>query len=359
MGAGSTDRGSLILYLGTEWWGSDPRALAMALRSQRNSLIEVRYEDYLPMNWSSYLLRAVRRVIRPWCAENYNEAVLGHLGNSAIDFMLVFKGMLLKPETLMEFRNRGTRIYCFYPDVSFGAHGSNILSCLPNYDCVFTTKEYHLNDPRIRSRVRDIRLVRHGFDPDVHRRLETSVRAIRYYSCDVSFVGGWSRKKERLIEALLHNLPQCSFKVWGPGWERASSAVRGCWTGRGAYGDELAIIYQCSKINLGLLSEAASDTTSGDQTTVRTWQIPAAGGFLLHEATDELRRFLRDGEEVATFVDERDLPDAVRRYLDDSESRDRIARAGHRRCLSDRYTYASAAREICEYHSSRQLTASN
>jgi 2-polyprenyl-3-methyl-5-hydroxy-6-metoxy-1,4-benzoquinol methylase len=50
-------------------------------------------------------------------------------------------------------------------------------------------------------------------------------------------------------------------------------------------------VYSASKINLGLLSEAGGGTTLGDQVTARTWQIPAAGGFMLLESTEELVRY--------------------------------------------------------------------
>lgn len=347
------ESGNFILYLGADWWGSDARALAVALRQAGHGLIEVQYEDYFPLNWSSFPLKVVRRLARPWCAADYNRAVLRHLGNSAIDFVLVFKGMLLHADTLAAFRLGNVPLYCFYPDVSFGAHGSNIPACLPYYDCVFTTKEFHLTDVDLRARLKEIQLVRHGFDPEVHRPLRLGAAARRQYACDVSFVGCWSPKKEQLVAALHHALPACRIRLWGPGWDRAADAVRRHWDGRGAYGDELALIYQSSLINLGLLSEAANDTASGDQTTVRTWQVPAAGGFLLHEATPELERSLAPGQEVATFLDADDLARQVAHYLANPEQRIRIAAAGHRRCLAGPYTYAAAAETIAKYHAKR------
>lgn len=343
----------LILFLGADWWGSDARALAVALRQRGHALIEIQYEDYWPPHWSSFPLKVLRRFIRPLGAANYNQAVAHHLDNPALDFVLVFKGMLLNPETLAAFRQRNIPLYCFYPDVSFGAHGSNIAHCLVHYDCVFTTKGFHLHDEQWRSRLRDIKLVRHGFDPEVHRSIQISTAVHQHYDCDVSFVGCWSPKKERLVEALIAGLPHVQLRLWGPGWNRAAGARR-FWTGRGAYGDELAMIYQCSKINLGLLSEQAADTTSGDQTTVRTWQIPASGGFLLHEATAELAQFLEPGKEVATFENAMDLPGLVKQYLAEPETRARITAAGHQRCVRGQYTYAAAAELICTHHANRK-----
>ncbi len=347
-------QGKLILFLGADWWGSDARALAVALRRRGHCLIEVQYEDYIPPYWSSFPLKVLRRLIRPWCVANYNQAVAQHLDNSAIDFVLVFKGMLLTPDTLVAFRRRNISLYCFYPDVGFASHGANIVECLPHYDAVFTTKEFHLRDEKLRTPGRDLQLVRHGFDPEVHRIVQVSETVRKHYACDVSFVGGWSPKKEQLVATLRQARPDCHVKLWGPGWKRAAEVVRQCWAGRGAFGDESVIIYQCSKINLGLLSAAQADTTSGDQTTVRTWQIPAAGGFLLHEETAELKQYLTPGKEAATFTDAADLPQKVDYYLRNPEERIKIAAAGRQRCLAGQYTYAAAAETICVYDENRK-----
>jgi hypothetical protein len=341
---------NLILFLGADWWGSDARALAVALRHSRNTLIEVLYEDFFPLQWSTVPLRALRRLARPWFVQNYNQAVLRHAGSPAIDFVLVFKGKLLQSATLARFREQGTPIYCLYPDVSFLDHGPEIWECLPLYDCLFTTKSYHLEDSVVRNRVKQMKLVAHGFDPEVHRPVALSEGMKRQYGCDVSFVGCWSSKKETLLACIVRECPELSIRIWGPGWGHSGLAVCGRWQGRGAFGDELSIIYGASKINLGLVSEAGGGTKVGDLVTARTWQIPAAGGFMLHEDTTELSAYFRPGAEVGVFQSASDLPERVRYYLEDENRRLKILEEGHRRCLKSHYTYEAAVGEILRFH---------
>ena len=350
----STPAGSpakLILFLGADWWGSDARALAVALRRAGHALVEVIYEEFFPLQWSTVPLRALRRLARPWFVQNYNQAVLSHAGNPAIDFVLVFKGKLLQSSTLERFRQQGTPIYCLYPDVSFLDHGPEIWDCLPFYDCLFTTKSYHLEDAALRGRVRQMMLVSHGFDPEVHRPVALSEGRTRQYGCDVSFVGCWSPKKEALVAAIIRGCSGVSVRLWGPGWERSAHAVRSRWEGRGAFGDELAVIYGASKINLGLVSEAGGGTKVGDLVTARTWQIPAAGGFMLHEDTVELRRYFEPQREVGVFQSASDLAGRVTYYLANADERVRMLEAGHRRCLESRDTYEAAADAILRFHS--------
>lgn len=343
----------LVLFLGADWWGSDARSLAAALRRGGHALIEASSEDFFPPQWSKLNLRVLRRLCRSWLVANYNRAILRHVDNPAIDFVLVFKGTMLWASTLEAFGKRGIPLYCFYPDVSFLDHGREIWSCLPLYDGVFTTKSFHMEDPVLRSRVKSLRLVMHGFDPEVHRRLALSQKVQAHYGCDVSFVGCWSPKKERMLTAVAQGCPGRALRVWGPGWGRSASEVRKTWKERGAYGDELSLIYGATKVNLGLLSEAGGGTTAGDLVTTRTWQIPAAGGFLLHEDTAELGRFFKPGHEIGVFESETDLPQKVTHHLNHSEERLRMLEAAYRRCWESRYTRDAAADEILTFHANR------
>jgi spore maturation protein CgeB len=340
-----------IGFLGADWWGSDARAVAMEFRRQGHIVIERNYEDFFPTRWTDNL-RILRRLAKPWMAANFNHAIEDLLQIDSLDFLLVFKGMLLSKNTLRKFCAKSIRTYCLYPDVSVTAHGKNIAECIPLYDCVFTTKRFHLRDEQLKSISRILKFVHHGYDPDVHRPIPSLANAGNFYSSDVSFVGAWSPKKEGLIQALVPVGKYHSIKIWGPGWDRSASDVRRFWQGRGAYGDELAAIYCASKINLGLLSEKAADTAQGDSTTVRTWQIPACGAFLLHELTDELKDYFIPDHEVGVFNGKDDLANKVIHYLSFPAEAAKIATAGRLRCITNRYDYSSAVSAILSHHES-------
>lgn len=342
-----------IGMLGADWWGSDARALATQLRSQGHLLVERHYEDYFSTKWRSFPLRVFRRLCRSLMAAEYNRAVCELLDIGALDFLLAFKGMLLDESTLLKFRKLGKPCYCVYPDVSYRDHGENIWNCLPHYDCVFTTKSYHLEDPVLLKHVRCLQYVPHGFDPEVHRPVKLNSRLNGYYGCDVSFVGVWSPKKEQILSSVIEALPKVDLRIWGPFWNRAKESVQRCWQKRSAYGDELAAICSCSKINLGLLSEAGQGATEGDRTTARTWQIPACGGFLLHEDTNELRAAFVVGEEVGAFSNNVEMISRISQYLHDSEGRERIRLAGQHRCRTSQYSYRAMTDRVLAFHQDR------
>lgn len=347
-----------------KWWGSDARALAQGFRRLGHCVLDIDEEDYVPWRWQGALPKGLRRLLSPVWVNDYNQAVLKQAASSSYDFVLAYKGNLLKPETVQRLRESRKPVFNFYPDVSFQDHGSNIPAALRLYDSVFTTKSYHGKREIQQFGIRDLQHVRHGFDPDVHRPLVLSPEVDTHYESDVSFVGCWSPEKEEKLLYLLSRSAGISIKVFGMGWQYASSEFRnrmGLDLRAGVFGDELAIVYCASKVNLGLLSCSKSDPNLRDQTTARTFQIPATKSFMLHEDTPEVRTYFRDGREVMLFSGNEDMVEKIQSALQSPSLREAVRQNGYERCLREPYDYSSAVREILyrfELETSRPISGS-
>jgi spore maturation protein CgeB len=332
-----------------KWWGSDARALAQAFRRLGHTVLDIDEEDYVPWRWQGVPSRVLRRLFARAWIDDYNRAVLKQAASSCYDFVLVYKGNLLRPETVTRLCETGKPLFNFYPDVSYTDHGQNIPHTLRLYDCVFTTKSYHDEREAKRFDIRKFHYVRHGFDPEVHRPIPLSPELAKHYASDVSFVGCWSREKEERLLYLLRESNGLRIRVFGTGWNYASNEFKqrmGPRLQRGVFGDELAIVYRASKINLGLLSCARSDPSVRDQTTARSFQIPATRSLMLHEDTPEVRTFFKDAEEVLLFDSNEDLVHKVRAILTDADLARSISQKGYERCLREPYDYSKAARSV-------------
>ncbi len=292
-------------------------------------------------------MRAIQRLLSERIATEFNKALLGEARALRPDLLFVFKGPLVKAETISAIRAMGTIAIQFYPDVSFRTHGPWLPDALQQYDWVFTTKTFGLHDMEKQLGITRASFLPHAFDPETHRPPPYTERDIARYECDVSFIGNSSPKKRELLQYVTDTLPNIHFKIWGP----SSWAGMSAYQGQPVFGTEYAKAIALSRINLGLLSEQQGGASSGDQITARTFEIPAAAGFVLHERTEEALIYFREELEFSTFADKIELVDKLSYFLKHRKQREAISQAGHRRCMKSGYSVDDRARTIIEKYS--------
>jgi spore maturation protein CgeB len=87
--------------------------------------------------------------------------------------------------------------------------------------------------------------------------------------------------------------------------------------------------------------------TNRDEHTMRTFEIPACGGFMLAARTHDHLTFLREDEEAAFFGSVDELVEKTVKYLGDPAARRRIATAGRER-VTGRERYEDRAAVVLE-----------
>jgi spore maturation protein CgeB len=343
-----------ILFAGTLTPGSNSGAMARALTRCGAIVHTVDQRNYLPAFHSGgRFLRGIYSVFQPVFVRQYNDKITAELRLFRPELMVVYKGESLERRSLKLARELGVVCYNIYPDVSAFTHGPRIPQCIPLYDHIFTTKSFGVRDFQKHFNVTNVTYLPHGFDPDLHRPMEVNAELARQLGADASFIGTWSPKKETYLAAVAANANSIKFKIWGAQWEKCNTAaLRPHILGRDIMGTLYPVAIQTSRINIAILSEAWTGSSSGDQTTSRTFHIPASGGFMLHERTEELSKFFEEAKEVVCFGSPHELAEKVRFYLEHESDRERIRCAGHQRCVSENAMDARAGR-ILEFHKAR------
>ncbi len=312
------------------WLGSNGYAGMKALRRAGLSVQVVAEWEHVPVLWSRPLMRAVARLLRPAAVRELNATLLETVRRARPDLLLVFKGTFVMRATLDAIRALGVRCYCFYPDVSFRAHGPYLPEALPGYDWVFVTKTFGLRDMREQLGVERASVLLHAFDPDLHRPVELSAEDVARYGCDVGFIGTWSPKKAELLSDVVRARPHLSVRIFGNQWDRLEVShplAKSC-AGFAVEGEEYVRALTAARINLGLLSEQRIGASAGDQVTSRTFHIPACGAFMLHERTEELLQIFTEGRDVACFGSSQELVERIDHYLAHGAERASIASRG-------------------------------
>jgi spore maturation protein CgeB len=157
----------------------------------------------------------------------------------------------------------------------------------------------------------------------------------------VGFIGHWEPVTERRILHLVrHGVPT---KVYGGGWDAAQARgeLAGALQYRLVNGDEYARAIVSFDVNLGIVSK-----WNRNHTASRTFQIPALGGFLLHERNEVVTKYFKEGVEAEFFDTDDELLEKCRHYVAHVEERRRIAEAGRRRCVESGYFEPDRVREI-------------
>jgi spore maturation protein CgeB len=325
-----------LLCLGPIWRGSNAGGLFKAI-ARKGNVIQVIDEFYhIALEGSGFSIKATQKLMRPFQLASYNRQIIRQISTLVPDVLFVYKGAFVKPETISFAKSQGCKAVMFYPDVSMTFHGSLLPQSIPLYDLVFTTKTFGITDLRNKFNVTSSFFIPHGFDPEIHRTLPVTSKHIEDFGCDISFIGTWSPKKESMLGKLITKLPDAHIRIWGDQWGRATDeTVLRRVQGKAVLGDLYALAVQCSKINLGLLSERVAGASSGDRITSRTFHIPGAGGFLLHEENDEALQYFTKDIDAGFFRDDDDLISQVRKYLSDNTLRERVRLAGYKRAQTE------------------------
>ena len=338
-----------ILCIGETWFGSDARAAFAAFRRMGHSTEVIDESLFVPTSWETFPARVLRKVFRSVMVQELTNRSSTLLRLFRPDALFVFKGNYVTAGLIHQARASGVLALNYYPDVSFMTHGPQLPGALRAYDHIFTAKSFGLADMRAHG-VKSVSFLPPGFDPEVHRPMTLTDGDRDRLGCDVSFIGTWSPKKEAALASLRDALPRIRMRIWGNQWgKRSTRALDDCVMGVGITGDDYARGICASRISLGLLSEARTGASSGDLITARTFQIPACGGFMLHERNPEVLEYFSEDTEAGFFDTHAELAAKVERYLGDSDARERIAENGRQRSATSDYSSDARMSHVTEW----------
>jgi len=296
-------------------------------------------------NVSRYMGTAVK--VHPAVETKYLEfkqrQLIQEMNKFNSDLLFVIKGYFLLPETIEKLRlakiNR--KIICFNPDDPFsdirGSSSKAIKDSIGHYDAYFIWHRALIN--RIREQgCKHVFYLPFAADLGIMDR-ENGHETREKYA--VSFIGNSDKERRELINEIALNLGDFNERkaVFGYGWNN----IDGFESHGQVLGQEYMSTMYESAINLNILRKQNKNSNN-----MRTFEIPAAGKFLLHEYSDEVVDFFKEGEEAEFFRSAGECAEKIKYYTKNSTVRQKIAAAGHQRLISSGYTYTNLARNINE-----------
>jgi spore maturation protein CgeB len=301
--------------------------------------------------WRQRSNRAIARLLQPRIIREYNQLILDSASQIRPDILLAFKGSLLESRTLEILRQSRITLYNYYPDTSPSAHDRQLAESIRAYDSIFYTKKFWATSLPDALKGRRMVYLPHGYDADVHRLPQLDSRDIADYGHDVLVIASHTGYKEQLLSALIRRLPDLDLHIYGNRWlgRSHSPELKPHIRGVPLYGSQYSKAARAARLCLGIMSGKVDGVTQGDETTTRSFEIPACGGFLLHERTTEIRELYDEDREVVCFGSVEELASKIEHYLACPKERDAIACAGHARCVPA-YSYDNRVKEILRFY---------
>lgn len=163
---------------------------------------------------------------------------------------------------------------------------------------------------------------------------------------DLCFVGKHNDKRQQVIEAALE--VTTNIVIYGPRWKDknlTNSKIAALCKGRYIAGEDLNRLYNESRL---ILNVTGWDGQAGQQRSgmnMRLMEVPAAGGCLLTDVTQELADYLSPGSDLLAYSDIQDFKQKLAHGLAHPEETSHI---GHQGCrtVTQKYTYAETVTTI-------------
>jgi spore maturation protein CgeB len=339
-----------ILYTGPFRVGSMTESRRQALIDLGHDVVGLDQVPYLDRGPARARKLMVHALIGPGISA-YNRDFARLAVKTRADLIYVDTGSYLWPRTIAAARATGSRI-AHYSSEYFGHHRHfyrHFFPAVPLYDVHVITQPP--SRPILEAHgALDIVRTEFGYDPRLHRPVQLLPHEQAEYASDLVFVGHWEPTTERMIVALRRS--GLAVMVWGPGWNRAKE-MEDAAAIRPIYGEEYIKVLSAAKICLCFLSKWGLNYFS----VGRTFEIPAIGQFLLAERTTDHQNYYHEGREAEFFGSIRELVQKAHFFLAHPAERDRIARAGHARCLSSGYSHQERCRTLLDAMCPRPVAA--
>lgn len=276
---------------------------------------------------------------------NANKKIIALVSEKEFDVVWIDKGVTINRSTLIYIKQKSprTKIVSYSPDNMVLRHNQslNYLKCLPYYDYVFTNKSYILEDMQALG-VKNIKFIHNMYEETFHYPRELSLIDKQRLGGDVGFVGAWEKERCESVLFLVNNGIQV--KVFGDGrWNEYKNVSPNLTIVPSIYSEDYSKALGAFKISLCFLRKM-----NFDQQTTRTMEIPACGGFMMAERTQEHMDLFEEGKEAAYFSSNEELLELCQYFLGHEEERIRIAEAGLKRCKSSGYSNEKTIKKMLD-----------
>jgi hypothetical protein len=307
-----------ILYAGDTWKGASSRALREALDSIASVRLDEVDTDHFMPPYRSTVMRAASRLLHRFQVAELERDIAFRMQTARPHALVVYKGYGVGKAIVRRAQALGILAVNVFPDCSPHAFGGELRDAIGAYDLVISTKPFHPTAwNRIYGYTNRCVCVPHGYHPSVHHWPD----APRRKSVDVVMAATWREEYHALMRRFAAETIGDGFTVAvaGAGWEQRRHEFPAAWQFVGALaGRSYGEFLRSGRIAIAPVQRTLvvdGICHPGDEDSIRTYELAAAGCFFLHQRTEYVRTVYDERCEVPLWADARELAALVRHYL--------------------------------------------
>lgn len=336
-----------ILYVGPLWYGSTCLQRMEAFKFLGHSILSIDTTLNREQCRVKQLIEQLTvKICGPRDLVQANINIRKLIKENEFDILWIDKGLTILPETISQVKESipSIVVVSYSPDDMMNPNNQSksYLRSIPLYDLHVTTKSYNVTELKELG-AKKVFFIDNAFCPSIHRPTEVSEKERIILGGKVGFIGTFEKERAKFITFLAEN--GVKIKVWGEWPNYYKNKLENLEImGGPLWGIDYAKAICSFDINLCFLRKINRDLQ-----TTRSIEIPACGGFMLAERTDEHMKLFKDGKEVEFYESREELLEKVLYYLSHDEERRKIAEAGLNRCLKSCYSNQDRLGQVLLY----------
>ena len=328
-----------VLYIGRLLDSSNSYLRMIALKSLNYNLISLDPFFYFDNSLSKILkifhiktgyIFTQKRILK-WFVKKISEFKFNP------DIIWIDSGELIGPKILEFLKKYDCPIVLLNnDDVTGKRDGLRFLTLkrsLKYFDHCFVYRSINIDEYK-RLGAKNVSLINFSYDEIEHKKLDNYKNIPNLFLSDVSFIGTYIKGENRdeFIYYLVKN--GLNVSIWGNRWNKSTywKYLKNHFKGKAIYKQDYVKAIQGSKISLGFISKL-----NRDQSTIRSVEIPYAGGLLCAERTEKHLSMFAEGKEAVFWSTKEECLNICKKLLSNEVLRNEIKETGRKRVIKDKY----------------------
>ncbi|MFA5832066.1 MAG: glycosyltransferase [Bacteroidota bacterium] len=334
-----------ILYIGPLELGGTCYQRYQALESLGHNVIGIDTGNHLKRSiFTKTKDRIKSKIFNQSDLTQANARMLEVITSSQQNIVWIDKGLSILSDTLLNIKEINSKIILisYSPDDMMNPNNQSLeyLKSIPIYDHHITTKSYNVKELQDLG-AKNVIMMDNSFSELLHHPYEIALKDKNILGGSVGFIGFWERERESTLTYLAEN--GINVRIWGPWPKFRKYNKRLKVEGRALWGMEYAKAICSFDINLCFLRKINRDLQ-----TTRSIEIPACGGFMLAERSDEHKKLFTEGKEAEYFSSDEELFEKTKYFISNVGKRILIAKNGLLRCHTDGYSSKERIKKIID-----------